>query len=45
MRDGRIGWVTGCDYEWTQHWKIAQDTFSLTAEELLGVRDWQNAEG
>jgi alkylhydroperoxidase family enzyme len=40
----RIGWVTGCDYEWTQHWTIARDTFSLTAEELPGVRDWQNAD-
>jgi alkylhydroperoxidase family enzyme len=37
----RIGWVTGSDYEWTQHWSIAQDRFGLTAEELLGVRDWR----
>ncbi len=40
----RIGWVTACDYEWTQHWKIAQESFALTPEELLAVRDWRAAE-
>jgi alkylhydroperoxidase family enzyme len=37
----RIGWVTGSDYEWTQHWKIARARFGLRPEELLAVRDWQ----
>lgn len=39
----RIGWVTGSDYEWTQHWNIAQERFGLTPEELLAVRDWQHS--
>jgi len=37
----RIGWVTGADYEWTQHWAIAQERFGLRAEELLAVREWR----
>lgn len=40
----RIGWVTGSDYEWTQHWAIAQERFGLSAEELLAVRDWRTSE-
>ena len=39
----RIGWVTACDYEWTQHWPIAQ-MFGASEEELLAVRDWRAAE-
>lgn len=35
----RIGWITGCDYEWTQHWPIAQDVYGCNAAELLAVRD------
>ena len=38
----RIGWATGCDYEWTQHWKIALQ-FGLTEEEILAVKDWREA--
>ncbi|MDP6376566.1 MAG: carboxymuconolactone decarboxylase family protein [Pseudomonadales bacterium] len=38
----RIGWVTGCDYEWTQHWRIALD-YGLTEDEVLAVRDWRKA--
>lgn len=37
----RIGWVTGCDYEWTQHWPLAQTMFGCTSEELLALRDWR----
>lgn len=40
----RIGWVTGCDYEWTQHWPIAQDMGGCTPEELLAVREWRAAD-
>lgn len=36
----RIGWVTGCDYEWTQHWTVAKDVYGCSQEELLAVRDW-----
>ena len=39
----RIGWATGSDYEWTQHWTIAQERFGVTAEELLAVRDWRTS--
>jgi len=39
----RTGWATGCDYEWTQHWKVARETFGVKDEELLAVRDWRNA--
>ena len=40
----RIGWVTGSEYEWTQHWPLAQQMFGCTAEELLAVRDWHRAD-
>lgn len=40
----RIGWVTGSDYEWTQHWPLAQDIFGCQAEELLAIRDWRGAD-
>jgi len=37
----RIGWATGSDYEWTQHWAIAQERFGVSAEELLALREWR----
>ncbi len=40
----RIGWATGADYEWTQHWTLALDMFGCSEEELLGVRDWRSAD-
>jgi alkylhydroperoxidase family enzyme len=39
----RTGWATACDYEWTQHWRIALD-FGLSEAELLAVRDWTAAD-
>ena len=40
----RIGWVTGSDYEWTQHWRIAQDQFGCSEKDLLELRgDWRNS--
>ena len=40
----RIGWTTGSEYEWTQHWPIALQMFECTEEELLALRgDWQAA--
>lgn len=36
----RIGWVSGAEYEWAQHWGIAQH-LGLEANDLLGVRDWE----
>ena len=40
----RIGWATGCDYEWTQHWHIAKDRFGCSEAELLAVRDWRTSD-
>jgi alkylhydroperoxidase family enzyme len=40
----RIGWVTGSEYEWTQHWPLAQKIFECSADELLAVRDWRAAD-
>ena len=40
----RIGWVTGSEYEWTQHWRVARG-MEIPEEDLLAVRDWQNATG
>ena len=40
----RIGWVTGSDYEWTQHWRIAQEQFGCSEQDLLELRgDWRNS--
>jgi alkylhydroperoxidase family enzyme len=40
----RIGWVTGSDYEWTQHWPLAQNLYGCRSEELLALRDWRAAD-
>ena len=40
----RIGWLTASDYEWTQHWRVAQG-LGVSADDLLGVRDWQAHQG
>lgn len=40
----RIGWLTGSDYEWTQHWRVALG-LGVSEEDLLGVRDWQAHNG
>ena len=40
----RIGWLTECDYEWTQHWRVAS-RLGVKADDLLGVRDWQAYDG
>lgn len=37
----RIGWLTECNYEWTQHWRVAS-RLGVSAEDLLGVRDWRS---
>ena len=36
----RLGWATGSDYEWTQHWRIARQ-LGIAEEDLLAVRDWR----
>ncbi len=40
----RIGWMTGSDYEWTQHWPLAQELFGCQRDELLALRDWRAAD-
>lgn len=40
----RIGWLTACDYEWTQHWRVAC-RLGVPAEDLLGVREWSTHDG
>lgn len=40
----RIGWLTASDYEWTQHWRVAQG-LGVSAEDLLAVRDWRCYDG
>lgn len=39
----RIGWVTGSEYEWTQHWRVAT-TAGIPPEDILAVRDWHNSD-
>ncbi|OBK38970.1 carboxymuconolactone decarboxylase [Mycobacterium sp. 1245111.1] len=40
----RIGWLTACEYEWAQHWRVAQG-LGVSADDLLGVRDWRSYQG
>jgi alkylhydroperoxidase family enzyme len=40
----RIGWTTGSDYEWLQHYRIAKTEAGLTDAELVAVRDWRSSE-
>ena len=40
----RIGWATGSEYEWTQHWSIAQNQFGCSEKDLLELRDWRRSE-
>ena len=40
----RLGWATQCDYDWTQHWTVAQDVFGCSPEQLMAVRDWEHSE-
>lgn len=34
----RIGWASGSEYEWTQHWALARDMFGCSDDDLLAVR-------
>lgn len=41
----RIGWTTGSEYEWTQHWPLALAWFECNEKELLALRgDWRTAD-
>jgi alkylhydroperoxidase family enzyme len=37
----RIAWLTACEYEWSQHWRVAQG-LGVSADDLAGVRDWHS---
>jgi alkylhydroperoxidase family enzyme len=39
----RIGWTTGSEYEWFQHYRHAK-TAGLTDAELVALRDWRSSE-
>lgn len=41
----RVGWKTGSDYEWTQHWRFGQELFDVPAEDLLATRAWEAYDG
>lgn len=34
----RLGWICGSEYEWTQHWRVAQ-SLGISESDLLAVRD------
>ena len=40
----RIGWKTGSEYEWTQHWRVATG-IGINPADLVGVRDWRSYDG
>jgi alkylhydroperoxidase family enzyme len=40
----RIAWLTSCEYEWAQHWRVAQG-LGVSADDLAGVRDWPSYKG
>ena len=39
----RIGWKTGSEYEWTQHWRVARQ-LEISEADLLAVRDWEGSD-
>lgn len=40
----RIGWATGSEYEWGQHWRVGQ-TFEVSADDLVATREWGSYDG
>jgi alkylhydroperoxidase family enzyme len=40
----RLGWTTGSEYEWAQHWRIATEFLSVDGEDLLAVRNWRTSD-
>ncbi len=39
----RIAWVTGSDYEWSQHWRVALG-LEISPEDAAAVRLWQQSD-
>ena len=40
----RLGWATGSEYEWTQHWRVAKQ-LGVSEADMLAVRDWRGHAG
>ncbi|MGZ5154339.1 MAG: carboxymuconolactone decarboxylase family protein, partial [Burkholderiales bacterium] len=40
----RIGWTTGSEYEWFQHYRIATKEAGVTDAEIVALRDWRNSD-
>ena len=38
----RLGWATGSNYEWTQHWRVAVG-MKIPEDVILAVKDWENS--
>ncbi len=38
----RLGWATGSNYEWTQHWRVAVG-MNIPEDVILAVKDWKNS--
>ena len=38
----RLGWATGSNYEWTQHWRVAVG-MKIPEDVILAVKDWKNS--
>jgi alkylhydroperoxidase family enzyme len=38
----RLAWMTGSEYAWFQHYRVAT-TAGLTPEEIVAVRDWRKS--
>ena len=40
----RIAWMTGSEYAWAQHYRIATTQAGFSDEDVLAVRDWRNSD-
>ena len=39
----RLAWMTGSEYAWFQHYRIATTQAGVTAEEVVAIRDWRKS--
>ena len=39
----RIGWATGAEFEWAQHWDVAARA-GVDPDDVLAVRDWRSSD-
>jgi alkylhydroperoxidase family enzyme len=40
----RLAWMTGSEYAWYQHYRIATTQAGITPEEIVAVRDWKKSD-